>query len=122
MAVTHDRDAAQAKSLHEVLREKESTAQRVRSEIEALRLLIPLLATDATDCGSGESDHAATPERVSQQIEAFRIAGPLLVDETEDLGDKLRAMRAKALPNSTKWPTVINRLCTVLPQFFRRLS
>jgi hypothetical protein len=105
------------KSVYEVLQEKESTAQRIRSEIDALRLLVPFLGTEATDRRSGLSDNfgGCEPTRgtVASEIEALRIAGPLLVDEAEDLASKIRAMRIKTLTKNTKFKRVMNLVRTI---------
>lgn len=105
------------KSVYEVLQEKESTAQRIRGEIDALRLLVPLLDTEATDRRLGLSDHFGgcepTRDIVSSESEALRIAGPLLADETEDLASKIRAMRVNTLPKNTKFTRVMDLLRTI---------
>lgn len=108
------------KSIYELLQEKESTAQRIRSEIDALRLLVPFLDTEATGRRSGPSDNIGerepTPGIVSAEIEAFRIAGPLLIDEAEDLASKIRAMRINTLAKDTKLTRVIDLLRTIRRQ------
>jgi hypothetical protein len=100
------------KSVYEILQEKESTAQRIRSEIDALRLLVPFLDTEATDRTSGPPDKLgnceATPGRGSPEIEAVRIAGPLLLDEAEELASKIRAMKINRLPKNNKFTRIIN--------------
>lgn len=104
------------KRIYEVLREKEGTAQRIRSEIDALRLLLPLLDTEATDSRSEPSDNFGGSETAgtgSSEIEALRIAGPLLVDEAEDLASKIRAMRINTLSKNTKFTRVMDLLCTI---------
>jgi len=105
------------KSVYEVLREKEGTAERIRSEIGALRLLVPLLDTEATDSRSDPSNNFGGCEPTagtgSSEIEALRIAGPLLLDETEDLATKIRAMRINTLSKNTKFTRVMDLLCTI---------
>jgi hypothetical protein len=105
------------KTVYEVLQEKESTAQRIRSEIDALRLLVPFLETEVTGLRSELSDNISdcepTPGIASAEIEALRIAGALLIDDAEDLADKIRAMRIKTVAKGTKLTRVMDLLRTI---------
>lgn len=50
------------KNIHDILRQKESDCERVQKEIEALRLVIPLLDGD----GRPETEARKQPENVSE--------------------------------------------------------
>ena len=86
------------RDIYEVLREKEDAIERVRREVKALRLVIPLLA----DAKTSIPQPAVSTEPVSHLGEALRTAAPLLIDETEDLDPEVRARLIEAAENDSK--------------------
>jgi hypothetical protein len=63
------------KDIYEVLRQKEADCARVQAEIDALRLVIPLVDGERTDAGepraSDEEDHSA------KEAKATGTEGPI---------------------------------------------
>ena len=90
------------RDIYEVLREKEDAIERVRREVKALRLVIPLLADAKTSIPQPAVSTEARTEPVSQLGEALRTVAPLLVDETEDLDPEVRARLIEAAENDSK--------------------
>jgi hypothetical protein len=90
------------RDVYEVLREKEDAIERVRREVKALRLVIPLLADAKTSIQQPAVSTEARTEPVSQLGEALRTVAPLLVDETEDLDPEVRARLIEAAENDCK--------------------
>jgi hypothetical protein len=84
------------RDIYEVLREKEDAIERVRREVKALRLVVPLLADAKTGIPQPVVSTEASTEPVSQLGEALRTVAPLLVDETEDLDPDVRARLIEA--------------------------
>jgi|SRR5882762_8173129 len=90
------------RSVQEVLKEKKSAVERVRREVEALRLVTPLLAEEA-DSGwniclqsavtSEEADKGASPG--AHETEDFRPEIPVL--ETEAAANDGKFARAKKI-------------------------
>lgn len=91
------------KNVYKVLRQKEREAERLRQEILALRMAIPLLA-DTPGNARAPSAPWASPsgEQLGQWKEALRVAAPLLADEEDDLISTLRA-RTRAEAAKGKW-------------------
>lgn len=58
------------KNVYEVLRQKEADRLRIESEIEALRLVIPLLDENASGAENSEEFHQETPRdaRASEDV------------------------------------------------------
>jgi hypothetical protein len=59
------------KDIHDILRQKESDRERVQKEIEALRLVIPLLEGD----GRPEAEARKQPEHVSEAASSAESTG-----------------------------------------------
>jgi hypothetical protein len=90
------------RDIYEVLRDKEDAIERVRREIKALRLVIPLLADAKTSIPQPAARREANTEPVSQLGEALSTVAPLLVDETEDLDPEVRARLIEVAENDSK--------------------
>jgi hypothetical protein len=90
------------RDIYEVLREKEDAIERVRREVKALRLVIPLLADAKTSMPQPAVSTEARTEPVSQLGEALSTVAPLLVDETEDLDPEVRTRLIEAAENDSK--------------------
>ncbi|HWX92054.1 MAG TPA: hypothetical protein VNY29_05425 [Terriglobales bacterium] len=90
------------RDIYEVLREKEDAMGRVRREVKALRLAMPLLVDAKTSIPQPVVSTEANTEQVSQLGEALRTVAPLLVDETKDLDPEVRARLIEAAENDSK--------------------
>jgi len=90
------------RDIYEVLREKEAAIESVRREVEALRLVIPLLGHARPSIPQADVSRDARTEPGSQEGEALRTVAPLLVDETEDLDPEVRARLIEAAESDSK--------------------
>jgi len=88
------------RDIFEVLREKEAAIERVRREVNALRLVTPLLVD--TSIPQPAVSRKTRTEPVGQLGEALRTVAPLLVDETKDLDPGVRARLIEAAENDSK--------------------
>jgi len=84
------------RDIQEVLRAKKSAVERVRREVEALRLVTLLLADNEDSGWDAGLRSAVTAE------ETHRVAS-LCADETEDLPAEIPARAPEAVPNDVRF-------------------